>query len=382
MSFRVQIEPEFFTWAIKRSCKDSKKLQKRFKNLSKWINGSVSPTFKQLEKFAKATYVPIGYFFLKKPPKEDIPIPDFRTIKNVEITRPSPNLLDTIYLCQQKQGWYREFIQSVGGGKNKFVGACNIQDSVKTTAEKMRKHLRFDIKKRKDLRTWKEALKLFIDNIDSIGITVIFSGTLGNNTHRKLDINEFRGFAICDDLAPLIFINSQSSKSAQMFTLAHELAHIWLGKSALSNSDLSSFPSNKIEIWCNKVAAEFLVPLEEIRKKNMDKKPFKLVVKNLCNNYKVSSLVIIRRLLDAKRISKEEFNRAYNEEIKKFASLSPQTSGGNFYKNMALKHGKRFMQDLVSSTWEGNTSFTEALYLLGINKVSTLEKIGKDLGIM
>ena len=380
MTLRVAVNPEFFKWARERADKDPNKLRKKFKNLTEWERGKIQPTFKQLENFAKATYAPFGYFFMDRPPKEKIPIPDLRTIGNVEITRPSPDLLDTIYLCQQRQDWYREFICSMGAKALDFVGTVNIRESIEKTAEKMRTTLGFSLDKRRKASTWTEALRLFVEKIDEVGIMVMISGVVGSNTQRKLDTNEFRGFALSDDFAPLIFINGADSKSAQMFTLAHELAHIWPGKSALSNTDLTSHPSNSVEVWCNKVAAEFLVPLENIKRDNIGNKPLE-AVPDLVRNYKVSSLVIIRRLLDAQYIKRDEFDKAFKKELQRIKNLS-KGKGGDFYRTIGVRDGKRFMRDLIASTLEGHTSLTEALRLLGIKKMDTFQNIGKELGII
>ena len=373
MTLRVDVKPEFFTWAMERSGKSRSQLHKRFKKLPQWTKGDEKPTLKQLESFAKATYAPLGYFFLDQPPEEKLPIPDFRTMRNVEIPRPSLNLLDTVHLCQQRQDWYHDLIRFMGEEKLDFVGRLNRRESIEKTAKRMNDHFEFWPEKNQRIRTWKECLKTFIDKVRKKGIMVMANSIVGSNSHRKLDVNEFRGFALSDDFAPLIFINTADSKSAQMFTLAHELAHIGLGKSALSNPDMLTNPSNHTEAWCNKVAAEFLVPLMSIKKEDMGDNPLQEVPR-LTQRYKVSSLVIIRRLLDAERITRDEFERAYKREFRKFKKPSVQ-GGGDFYKTMEARIGNRFAQDVINAALGGLTSFTDALHLLGIKKMKTFDKI-------
>ena len=111
---RVEVKPKLLRWARERAGFDLGALTHRFPQLADWERGAARPTLKQLESFAKATHTPIGYLFLQEPPIERVPIPDFRTVGNEHIARPSPDLLDTVYICQQRQEWYRDFARSMG----------------------------------------------------------------------------------------------------------------------------------------------------------------------------------------------------------------------------------------------------------------------------
>src|SRR5229473_2088597 len=253
---RVEVKKELLRWARERAGFDLAALAKRFPQLPDWESGDVRPTLKQLEKFAKATHAPIGFLFLPEPPIEQVPIPDFRTVGNRHVERPSPDLLDTIYICQQRQEWYRDFARSEGEEPIAFVGSAQLTNDVEATAATIRRALRFDVEERRQMPTWTYALRRFIEQADSLGLLVMVNGVVGSNNRRKLDPREFRGFALADNLAPLVFINGADTKAAQMFTLAHELAHIWLGLSALSDIGPVSSPSHQVEIWCNRVAAE------------------------------------------------------------------------------------------------------------------------------
>ena len=116
---------------------------------------------------------------------------------------------------------------------------------------------------RRTSHTWDEFLRELTRSAEATGILVMRSGIVGGNTRRKLSVNEFRGFVISDDLAPLVFINGRDSKAAQIFTLVHELVHVWIDRSGISNPDPKDVPAelrNTVETFCNSVAAEVLVP--------------------------------------------------------------------------------------------------------------------------
>jgi len=379
----VDIKPDLILWACERvgESVDSLTQKQPLHKLSEWITGETKPTLKQLEYFAKATHTPFGYFFLPQPPKESVPIPDLRTIGNKHIKSPSPDLLDTLYICQQRQEWYQEFARFMGEPSLPFVGSVSLQSDVIEVAQSISNVLGFDVEERRKMPTWTEALRHFITQADSIGIMVMISGIVGSNTHRPLNPHEFRGFALSDKFAPLVFINGKDTKAAQMFTLAHELAHIWLGETALSDIGPISSVSNDIELWCNKVAAELLVPLENLNDFYRGDISLREELDHLAKYFKVSTLVILRRLYDAGKLSRDELWAAHEAELNRLLSIK-KSSGGNFYLTLPVRVSKRFARALVCSTLEGQTLHRDAFRLLGFSKLSAFHELGRQLGVL
>jgi Zn-dependent peptidase ImmA (M78 family) len=376
---RVEVRPELLRWARERAGLGVDALARRFPKLPAWEAGDVHPTLKQLEGFAKATFTPVGFLFLEEPPEERVPIPDFRTVANVHVGHPSPDLLDTLYLCQQRQDWYRDFARSMGEKPFAIVGSVRADGDIVATAAAIRQALGLELGERRQLPTWTEALRRFIEQADALGILVMVSGVVGSNNRRKLDPQEFRGFALADDLAPLVFINGADTKSAQMFTLAHELAHIWLGQSAISDAEARLIPQHGVERWCNAVAAELLVPLEAVRAARNPRAPLQEETARLARRFKVSTLVVLRRIHDAGGLTREAYWRAYEEELERLRSL-PRGSGGNFYLTLGARVSKRFARALVVSTLEGHTLYRDAFRMLGIKRNATFRELGAQLG--
>jgi Zn-dependent peptidase ImmA (M78 family) len=206
------------------------------------------------------------------------------------------------------------------------------------------------------------------------------NGVVHNNNYRHLDPQEFRGFAIADDLAPLVFINGADTKAAQMFTLAHELAHVWLGQSAVSDSQPATVPDEAVERWCNEVAAELLVPLELMRREYNPSAAMPDEVSRLARRFKVSTLVILRRILDVGGLTRQGFWDAYHAEVDRLRAI-PRGTGGNFYLTQAARVSKRFAAALVTSTLEGQTRYNAAFRMLGFSKLSTFKELGRSLGV-
>jgi Zn-dependent peptidase ImmA (M78 family) len=376
---RIAVKPELLRWARVRAGHSVGALRGRFPKVEAWERNKETPTLKQLEAFAKANFVPVGYLFLPEPPVERIPIPDLRTVGGRGVTGPGANLLDTLYLCQRRQAWYRDFAISDGEDPKAFVRSETVASPVKETAARIRHMLRLDLEERRKCPTWTDALRQFIQQAEELGVLVMVSGVVGSNNRRKLDPRDFRGFALADEFAPLVFVNGADTKAAQMFTLAHELAHLWLGESALSDATPTATPQANVEHWCNAVAAELLVPLDALRSSPATADPL-AAVPELTRQFKVSPLVILRRLLDAGRLSHRAFQHAYGQELERLAKR-PKSAGGDFYLTQEARSSRRFVRALVASTLEGRTLFREAFQLLGVRKEKTLFELGRNLGI-
>jgi Zn-dependent peptidase ImmA (M78 family) len=378
---RVTVKPELLRWACERAGFDTEEVAQRIPQFPAWERGEARPTLKQIENFAKAMHAPVGCLFLPEPPVERVPIPDFRTIADELIEHPSPDLLDTIYLCQQRQEWYRDYARSIGETPLEFVGSVSLNSEVVTTAASIRHQLGFELAERWQMPAWADALRRFIEQADELGVLVMVNGVVGSNNRRKLDPEEFRGFALADNLAPLVFINGADTKAGQMFTLAHELAHIWVGQTGLSDVGPASAPDDRVEQWCNRVAAEILVPLAVVRDEYRSEADLRSEYERLAKRFKVSTLVILRRLHDAGKLSQEEFWRVFRAELMRLKAI-PRGSGGNFYLTQAARVSKRFARALVANTLEGQTLHRDAFRLLGFSKLSTFRELGHSLGVV
>lgn len=380
VSVRVPVQPGVLRWACERGRIQPEYLARRFPGFSAWESGTEKPTLKQLENFAKASRTPIGFFFLSEPPDERVPIPDFRTVADKPVGQPSADLLDTIYLCQQRQAWYRDNARMEGEPPLDFVGSVRRSDAIEAVADRIRATLRFNLEERSRLPSWTAALRLFIEQANNLGVLVMVSGVVGSNNRRRLDFREFRGFALVDDLAPLIFVNGADSKSAQMFTLAHELAHVWLGESALSDSEDRVIPDHRTERFCNQVAAEILAPIRVVRDEHRQAAPLQAEMSRLARRFKVSTLVVLRRLHELGALTGRQYWDAYDEELDRLRTLAAG-SGGNFYSSTGARVSKRFARAVLTATLEGRSSYTDAFHLLGFRKLATFNELSRRLGL-
>ena len=370
-------------WAAQRARLRDEEVSVRFGKWPLWLTGEAQPTLKQLEDFARLTHTAIGYFFLPEPPALALPVPDFRTLRDEALREPSSALLDTLYLCQQRQDWYRDYARMHGLATLTFVGSARSEEAPQAVAQRMREQLQLSIEERRQLPTWTDALRQLIAKVEDAGVMVMVSGIVGSNSHRKLDVGEFRGFALADELAPLVFLNGADSKAAQMFTMAHELAHLWLGATGISDSEAGQVPEQQTERWCNQVAAELLMPLEALRAAYQPGTPVPEEILRLAREFKVSTLVALRRLFDAGFIDQAHLWRHYRDEQARLRALEKRNSGGgDFYRTLGARTSKRFARAIVASTLEGQTLFQDAFRMLGVRKTATFYEAARELGVM
>ena len=372
------IHPVMLRWARERlewpAEYVAKKLPVKLEKFALWELGKAYPTFRQAQMLARTLRIPFGYLFLSEPPDETPAIADLRTIRDEEYIQLSVDFLDTLNDALRKQDWYREYLQNEGAEPLPFIARYSVDDPVVKVAEDICSTLEINSRLRRDARSWQDFLNLFIEKAESAGILVMRNSVVKNNSHRPLSVKEFRGFALSDPLAPMVFINSRDAKAAQIFTLAHELVHLWIGESAISSPDLahsSKEEEYQIEKFCNQVAAEVLTPQEDFLQRWNDHKSLEENIAEITRYYKVSSIVVLRRALELGRISRDSFFKQYKLELEKQQPVR-HSDGGNPYATYWTRNSKRLTQAIVSAAFEGQLLYRDAAGLLGI-KVKTLQ---------
>ena len=334
----------------------------------------------QAEKLARATHTPLGYLFLSFPPAEELPVRDFRARAGETPARPGADLLETVYAMQRRQEWLREELIDTGHQPLDFVGSLRVDDDHREAAGAMRRALLLDSDWAAVRPTWSDALAHLRDSADAAGVLVTFNGVVGNNTRRKLNPDEFQGFALVDEYAPLVFVNNADFKAAQMFTLAHELAHLFVGEAGVSIIK-SLLPSeHSVEIFCDAVAAEFLAPTEDLRHYWRYFAETDDPYQRIARQFKVSRIVAARRALDLKLIEREAFFAYYNAH-KAQGARSPQASdAGDFWNIQRWRIGPRFAAAVARAVRAGRLPYREAYALTGLSG-DTFANMPEKMGV-
>lgn len=366
------INTKLIEWAILRSGKELEAFYLTNPKVKKWVQKESYPTIKQLEKFTQKVHVPFGYMFLSAPPNEKIPIPFFRTgPANPRVEKVSLNVFHTIQMLQERQAWLTEHLTYSGYDDLAFVGKFDVNTPYKIIVQDIKKELQLNDDWAGQFNTWQEALNHLALQVEEVGIIITFNGIVGNNTKRVINPEECRGFVLVNNKAPFLFVNASDAKAAQMFTIVHELAHIWIGKTAGFNNKYMLPAQHPIEVLCDKVAAEFLVPEQYFRQKWQSENDFTYLAKL----FKVSRIVIARRAFDLGFISRKDFFDFYNRYIKEvyLKKNESQTSGGNFYATAKKRINLRFLSYINNAVKENRLLYRDA-YKLTTLKGDTYDK--------
>jgi Zn-dependent peptidase ImmA (M78 family)/DNA-binding XRE family transcriptional regulator len=350
-----------------------------------WEHGETRPPFRTAQDLAKTLRVPFGFLFLSEPPAEKTPIPDLRTVVEGRTAKLSPDFTELLNDVLVKHEWYREYLEERQGEVLPFVGKFRVADGIERVSADLSGFLSID-QSRKDSYTWDEFLRQLSRTAESQGIMVMRSGIVRGNTRRKLSVDEFRGFVISDKLAPLVFINGRDSKGAQIFTLVHELVHIWIDRSGISNPDPKEIPDeqkNAIERFCNSVTAEVLVPQRDFLK-SLPVAFNDQTIQKLTAHYRVSTIVILRRAYELGAITRNHFFNLLEKEQQKQKEREekeeeePTKGGGNFYLTLPVRNSHRFTETVLSALQAERVSYREAASLLGV-RTGTLPKLIEGL---
>jgi Zn-dependent peptidase ImmA (M78 family) len=374
----VDVEPAVIDWVIQNVPNDTDVIT----TLYAWKNGEKTPTFNQIERISKTTHIPLGYFFLKTPPIENFPLLKYRTIQSKSAEKPSRNTIDVINQMERIQEWMRDYLIDTGYDKLSFVGSAKIGQDKQTIAQNFRDTIKITIDWHDQVNSKDEAFRFFRKRFSDIGIIVMMSGVVGNNTHRSLSIEEFRAFTLTDEYAPLIFINSNDSQGAKLFSLMHEAIHLLFGVNNFYN-DRYGYTDNPaaIETICNAVAAEILMP-SIIFEKDWCRltNDWNHKIQSLAGIYHCGVVVIARKALDNKYINKEQYQEIVNEAIDQFRASRSKNAGGNYYATLITRIDNRFVIALDNSVREGKTQYTEAYRLTDTGKGAYSELVDRIRG--
>lgn len=361
---KLNLEPSVLVWARRRAQLEPDELAAKIgvqtNTLQRWEEkGEISPV--QVRKLADKTYTPFGYLFLRHPPEERIPIADFRSREHRQHHQPSIELLDTIASMQRRQDWLHEELIRLGAAPCGLVGIFDVGSAIREAADVLRKQVDLAPDWAATLSTWNEARRVLIDAIEAAGVFVVVNGVVGNNTSRPLAPEEFLGFALVDEYAPMIFVNGADFIASQTFSLVHELTHICIGRSGLSADLGNGTGYDTAELFCNRVAAEYLVPAESLERAWQHAGAHD-TFQELARTFKVSEAMVVRKLHDDGLISsdiiREFFQNQYHE-----SNRQSSAKGGNFWLNQRYRLGNRFASLIVPALREQRLDYRAARLL-------------------
>jgi Zn-dependent peptidase ImmA (M78 family)/DNA-binding XRE family transcriptional regulator len=337
--------------------------------ISSWETGDSRPSFSKAIQVAKALRIPFGYLFLSTPPPETIQIPDFRTVGDREQHHLSIDFRDTLQNALVKQQWFKERKREVGETGFNLVFGDIVGIDREQTAHLMRESMGWSDETRRSCGTAGQYLTQLVSKAEALGILVMRSGVVGSNNKRKLSVSEFRGFALADDFAPVIFINSNDARTAQVFTFAHELVHVWMGQSGVSDPETVAATGDAptLEVRCNELAASLVAPKEEMEEIWHTKRNPEYVA----THFRVSEVVVLRRAVDLGLISPDEFTARVRVVPQRIAKRG---QGGNFNTTLPARNSPLFTRTLLADVRRGTTAYRDAARLLAV-KPGTIRKL-------
>lgn len=338
----LQISPTMISWIAELEHTNAQTLANELapKKVDKFLQGLLSKT--TAIQLAKRANIPFGYLFLQTPPQINLPnIPDLRQTIGAEPL--SADFFEILQDIEYKQDWFKEYLLDNGNEPLDFVGKFKFSPNLdpKIVVQDIINTLNIDLKNEIKNLNKDNYFKFLSQEFERIGILIFKNGVVKNKTNRQLSVAEFRGFALVDKIAPVVFINGSDSPSAQLFTLVHEVAHIWIGQSGVSSWN----QDQAVESFCNKVAAEFLIPTDIFIQYWQTENSNDSIIK-LMALFKVSKLAIIIKAVTLGLLSPQEIHneQAYLKRQEK----NTETAGGNFYNTASIRQSRKFSEVVLN----------------------------------
>jgi len=376
----ARINPAILSWALTRSGLTRETVAESLHVtpdvVAEWEKADgPPPLFDQAVNLAECLGVPFGYLFLSQPPIRKPGVPDRRTLP---VSAPlSLNFQRLLSDTLVRRDWYRQHAIEQGAKPLEFVGSVKLSDDRVRVATDIRRVLKLTDRDRRDgIYGWRDYLTLLTKRAENAGVLVMRSGVVGNSK-RAVDSSEAQGFAIADEYAPVVFVNSSDFLAARIFTMAHELVHIWLGQSAVSNphQGSNSERGDAVEVFCNAVATELLVPARAFRVAWLQMPP-RTRVDDLVRRYWVSARVVLRRARELNLITFDEYHALRDKAIAAETARGKKKGKPDYYTVATSRAGRRLTDAVLLETNRGSLQIAEGASLLGMN-VNTFAKFAE-----
>jgi len=392
-SINAIVTPSVLEWARKKAGYDipgaAKKIGRSEEEISQWESGDLLPTLAQAKKAAEVYRRSLAVFFLPEPPKEFQTLRDFRHLPGNRSHDFSPQLSRIIQEIEYRQSWLRDWLIEEKEAPLEFIGSVSTSARAPDIAEMIRSHLGITTDDQLSCSTRDDALNLWIDRAEKIGINICREG--------GIKVDEARGLVLTDEYAPFIMLNNEDSKAGRLFTLAHELAHLWINAPGISNmSGLGKegvSEEDRIEVYCNRVASFSLLDSAAFARlwaEQASEDPVEEKIRIISNLAKVSEEVIARRLLDSDQISVSDYHEFRKKFFLRWKEFKDKEKAKNRSKDKpggpsphllrVQRNGKSFTQTVLSAYFNGMISGADASQLLHA-KVNNFGKVASKAGL-
>ncbi len=367
-------------WARHRSGQSivdvAKALGKEPSVVEAWEAGASSPTYPQLEALAYKVYKrPVALFFFPEPPDEPDPEHSFRTLPDFEIRELGPDTRFHVRDARALQLSLYELNQGKNPTHQKIFRDLRLGHALSApdVADRVRAYLGIDLETQKEWRRPDDALKAWRSAVEERGVFVF---------KESLRQREVSGFCLYDEEFPIIYLNNSTAVPRQIFTLFHELAHILVQTSGVTKLDdryIGSLAGDakRIEVFCNRFAAEFLVPRADFRRRIRGIRTDDETIAELAGDYKVSREVILRRLLDLNLVSQADYEMRSARWRREYGDRPRGEGGGNYYATKASYLGETYLRLAFSRYFQGGISIQQLADFLNVrvSSVPGLEQI-------